>query len=66
MTRVCVIGAGVLMRRDENESSLLSEPVGRIVFAGEHTSPDWSGTIEGALRSGERTAADVVRLVGSS
>lgn len=53
----------VLMRRDENESSLPSEPIGRVVFAGEHTSPGWSGTIEGALRSGERAAADVLRLV---
>ncbi len=52
----------VLMSRDENEPSPLSEPVGRVVFAGEHTSPDWSGTIEGALRSGERAAADVLRL----
>ena len=52
----------VLMSRDEDESSPLSEPVGRIVFAGEHTSPDWSGTIEGALRSGERAAADALRL----
>jgi monoamine oxidase len=51
------------MSRDENEPSPLSEPVGRILFAGEHTSPDWSGTIEGALRSGERAAADVLRLV---
>lgn len=53
----------VLMSRDEDVPSPLSEPVDRIVFAGEHTSPDWSGTIEGALRSGERAAADVLRLV---
>lgn len=53
----------VLMSRDPDEPSLLTTPVGRIVFAGEHTSPDWSGTIEGALRSGERAAADVLRLV---
>ena len=46
----------VLMSRDTDEPSLLTTPVGRIVFAGEHTSPDWSGTIEGALRSGERAA----------
>ena len=53
----------VLMRRAENEQSPLSDPVGRVVFAGEHTSPDWSGTIEGALRSGERAAAEA-RLGG--
>ena len=52
----------VLMSRDPEEPSLLTTPVGRIVFAGEHTSPDWSGTIEGALRSGERAAADVLRF----
>ena len=52
----------VLMSRDADEPSPLSEPVGRVVFAGEHTSPDWSGTIEGALRSGERAATDVRRL----
>jgi len=51
----------VLMSRDPDEPSLLTTPVGSIVFAGEHTSPDWSGTIEGALRSGERAAADVLR-----
>jgi len=56
----------VLMSRDADEPSLLTAPVGRIVFAGEHTSPDWSGTIEGALRSGERAALDVMRLVRSS
>lgn len=39
--------------------------IGRIVFAGEHTSPDWSGSIEGALPSGERAAAEVLRLVPS-
>lgn len=52
----------VLELRAETDESLLSTPVGRVVFAGEHTSPDWSGTIEGALRSGERAAADVLRL----
>jgi monoamine oxidase len=56
----------VLMSRDPDEPSLLTTPVGRIVFAGEHTSPDWSGTIEGALRSGQRAAADVLQLVRSS
>ena len=31
----------------------------RVVFAGEHTAGAWTGTIEGALRSGLRAAADV-------
>ena len=45
------VDAGRVFRaggRDENEPVARSAtPVGRIVFAGEHTSPDWSGTIEG-------------------
>ena len=52
----------VLVPRADTDESPLSSPLGRIVFAGEHTSPDWSGTIEGALRSGERAAADVLRF----
>jgi monoamine oxidase len=35
---------------------------GRIVLAGEHTAGSWSATMEGALRSGERAAADVLGL----
>jgi monoamine oxidase len=37
----------------------LALPVGRIAFAGEHTAGDWNALMEGALRSGERAAADV-------
>ncbi len=38
---------------------------GGIVFAGEHTAePEWTGTMEGALRSGLRAAGDVLELVG--
>jgi monoamine oxidase len=38
----------------------LAEPVGRVVLAGEHTAgASWHGTLEGALRSGERAAAQV-------
>ncbi len=59
MTRICVIGAGFLL----GVSYLMTNDECRRF---EHTSPDWSGTIEGALTSGERAAADVVRLVRSS
>jgi monoamine oxidase len=38
----------------------LGAPVGRVAFAGEHTSGDWGATIEGALRSGERAAGEVL------
>jgi monoamine oxidase len=39
----------------------LSSPVGRLHFAGEHTAGQWAGTMEGALRSGSRAAAEVLR-----
>jgi monoamine oxidase len=32
----------------------------RVVFAGEHTAGAWSGTMEGALRSGLRAARDLL------
>jgi len=37
----------------------LARRVGRIAFAGEHTEPVWYATMEGALRSGARAAADI-------
>lgn len=42
----------------------LREPVGRIHWAGAECSPVWNGYMEGAVRSGEATAADVVALLG--
>jgi len=44
----------------------LREPVGRIHWAGAECSPVWNGYMEGAVRSGERTAGDVVELLGTS
>jgi len=41
----------------------LEGPAGRVVLAGEHTARDWVATMEGALRSGERAAADVIAMV---
>ena len=39
--------------------------VGRLAFAGEHTAgPEHHGTMEGALRSGVRAAAQVLQLLG--
>ena len=41
--------------------ALLSEPFGRLAFAGEHTAgPDHHGTMNGALLSGRRAAAQVL------
>jgi monoamine oxidase len=39
----------------------LREPCGRIHWAGTETSTEWQGYIEGAVRSGIRAAAEVVR-----
>jgi monoamine oxidase len=38
----------------------LSEPVDRIHWAGTETSPIWNGYMDGAIRSGERAAAEVL------
>jgi monoamine oxidase len=38
----------------------LSTPIGPLFFAGEHTAGDWHGLMEGALRSGERAAAQLL------
>jgi monoamine oxidase len=39
----------------------LREPVGRIHWAGAECSPVWNGYMEGAVRSGEATASEVIR-----
>ncbi|AYF89026.1 flavin monoamine oxidase family protein [Pseudomonas sp. JS3066] len=38
------------------------QPLGRVVFAGEHTDALYPGTLEGALRSGQRAATQVADL----
>ena len=42
--------------------SLLREPEGRIHWAGAETSPVWNGYMDGAVRSGERVAAEITAL----
>ena len=42
---------------------LLSKRAGRIVFAGEHTSNDFQGYMEGAVESGQRAALELVTSV---
>jgi monoamine oxidase len=39
-------------------------PEGRLLFGGEHTSLSAQGFLEGAVRSGERCAAEAARLLG--
>lgn len=41
----------------------LTAPVGRIRWAGAECSPVWNGYMEGAVRSGESTAAEVAALL---
>jgi monoamine oxidase len=48
------------------DDDALAAPVGPLAFAGEHTAGEWHGLMEGALRSGERAAADVQRLLAGA
>jgi monoamine oxidase len=41
--------------------SVLAQRVGPIHFAGEHTAEMWATGMDGALRSGERAAAEVLQ-----
>lgn len=43
-----------------DDPEVMSRPHGPLHFAGEHTAGEWSGLMEGALRSGERAAAEIV------
>lgn len=40
----------------------LARPCGRVVFAGEHTSHQWQGYMNGAVETGRRAAAEVAAL----
>jgi monoamine oxidase len=40
----------------------LRRPVGRLAFAGEHTSARWEGFMNGAVESGRRAAAEIAAL----
>ncbi|HEX7247215.1 MAG TPA: FAD-dependent oxidoreductase [Actinomycetota bacterium] len=44
---------------------LFSRPVGRVAFAGEHTTADRHGTMEGAIRSGRRAAEQIVDMLSA-
>jgi monoamine oxidase len=45
---------------------LLREPVGRIHWAGTETATRWMGYLDGAIQSGRRAAAEVLRAEGSA
>jgi monoamine oxidase len=42
----------------------VAKPVGNLFFAGEHTSADFNGYMEGAAESGERAAKEVLAKIG--
>ena len=51
-------------RRSLARRHLFERMHGAVAFAGEHTAADHSGTMEGALCSGRRAAAQVLELLG--
>jgi monoamine oxidase len=53
---VAVLGPGTLT----DFGRALRRPVGRIHWAGSETSTFWNGYMDGAVRSGERAAAEVL------
>jgi len=56
---VSVLAPGTLL----DFGAALREPVGRIHWAGTETSTFWNGYMDGAVRSGERAAAEVLALL---
>jgi monoamine oxidase len=47
-----------------DDADLLARPVGAVFFAGEYSDAEFTGTMEGAIRSGLRAAAQVVAARG--
>jgi monoamine oxidase len=45
---------------------ILRAPTGRIHFVGTETAYEWKGYMEGAVRSGERGAAEVLLALNKS
>jgi monoamine oxidase len=43
--------------------STIREPHGRVHWAGTETATYWAGYMDGAVRAGERAAAEVAKLV---
>ncbi len=48
------------VRQLPGDASIFSAPLGCLYFAGEHTAGEWSGLMEGALRTGSRAAAELM------
>jgi monoamine oxidase len=56
---VAVLGPGTLTEFGD----VLRQPVGRIHWAGTETATYWNGYMDGAVRSGERAASEVLALL---
>jgi monoamine oxidase len=59
--------AGAKVRRRLKRTAygpVLRAPIGTLHWAGTDTSPEWNGKMEGALRSGERVAEEVLAMLG--
>ena len=50
-------GLGAASRPGDDQ--IIGAPIGRVHIAGEHTAGEWSGLMEGALRSGLRAASEI-------
>jgi monoamine oxidase len=50
----------------QRDDEAVAAPYGRIHLAGEHTAAEFCGTMEGALRSGARAAAEVLASIRTS
>jgi monoamine oxidase len=42
------------------DDAALAAPVGPLLFAGEHTAGPWHSLMEGALRTGQRAARELL------
>jgi monoamine oxidase len=49
---------------EPGDAELVAAPHHRLFLAGEHTAGEWSGLMEGALRSGSRAAQEVLAELG--
>jgi monoamine oxidase len=47
---------------DPRDRRLLARTHGRVAFAGEHTSEQWQGFMNGAVETGQRAAAEILAL----
>ena len=59
------VGAAYSVSPPPAVAEALAEPVGPLAFAGEHTAGPFNGLMEGAIRSGRRAAAELIRDWGS-